>query len=161
MGEPIAYFLTWTCHGTWLHGDGRGSVDGWHNRLGTPVYPADAARERIERSMMSGQVVRLDAEARRIVGDAIRNHCLHRGWELLAVNVRRNHVHIVLSASGEAIETVMGQLKAWGTRRLREAGAVAPGNAVWARHGSTRYLWKDVEVAAAVAYVNEAQDVPR
>ncbi len=24
MSEPLAYLLTWTCYGTWLHGDRRG-----------------------------------------------------------------------------------------------------------------------------------------
>ncbi|MBY0309383.1 MAG: hypothetical protein K2Q09_11625 [Phycisphaerales bacterium] len=36
---PLAYLLTWTCHGTWLHGDDRGSIDDFNNRFGAPVLP--------------------------------------------------------------------------------------------------------------------------
>jgi hypothetical protein len=35
MDRPIAYFITFTTYGTWLHGDERGSVDKGHNRVGT------------------------------------------------------------------------------------------------------------------------------
>ena len=31
MAAPLAYFLTWTCYGTWLHGDEPGQ-DGDHGR---------------------------------------------------------------------------------------------------------------------------------
>ena len=27
MSDPLAYFITFTCYGNWLHGDERGSVD--------------------------------------------------------------------------------------------------------------------------------------
>ncbi len=37
MSTPLAYFITFTCCGTWLHGDERGSVDREHNTPGTPV----------------------------------------------------------------------------------------------------------------------------
>ena len=38
IGEPLAYFLTWTTYGTWLPGDERG----W-NRKGAPeILPPNA-----------------------------------------------------------------------------------------------------------------------
>jgi hypothetical protein len=42
MGTPLAYFITFTCYRTWLHGDERGSVDDEHNAPGTAVLPPDA-----------------------------------------------------------------------------------------------------------------------
>src|SRR4029077_14507206 len=36
---PLAYLITFRAHGTWLHGDRRGSVDRFHNRYGTPRIP--------------------------------------------------------------------------------------------------------------------------
>ncbi len=36
---PLAYFITFRCYGTWLHGDRRGSVDRFHNIYGTPRLP--------------------------------------------------------------------------------------------------------------------------
>lgn len=51
----------------------------------------------------------------------------------------------------------MNSFKADATRRLREYGLVEPTQQVWARHGSTRYLWTDEHVAMAVDYVINGQ----
>jgi REP element-mobilizing transposase RayT len=82
--------------------------------------------------------------------------CDHRGWPLLAVNARTNHVHVVVSSSSTP-EQVMVTLKAWCTRRLREAALVTEVARVWSRHGSTRYLWTEAHVQGAVTYVLEGQ----
>jgi hypothetical protein len=42
--SPLAYLITWTCYGTWLHGDERGAADLDHNIPGTPYLPPDAER---------------------------------------------------------------------------------------------------------------------
>jgi hypothetical protein len=62
----------------------------------------------------------------------------------------------VLSSQGTP-EEAMATLKAWSTRRLREAGHVAAAARVWARHGSTRYLWTEADVEGALRYVLEGQ----
>jgi REP element-mobilizing transposase RayT len=36
---PLAYLITFRCHGTWLHGDERGSIDRHNRRYGMPTYP--------------------------------------------------------------------------------------------------------------------------
>ena len=41
----------------------------------------------------------------------------------------------------------MASLKAWATRKLREAGLDAGRTRFWARHGSPKYLWSDLAVA--------------
>jgi len=39
---PLAYLITFRCHGTWLPGDERGSVDRFHNRYKSPyIEPID------------------------------------------------------------------------------------------------------------------------
>jgi len=161
MGEPIAYLLTWPTYGTWLHGDGRGSVDREHNIPGTPLIPADARRALRESARLKHKPVRLDEKSRQIVGEAIADHCRQRGWELSAMAVRTSHVHVVVGVSDRAPERMLGELKAWATRRLRAAGRLAPKDRVWAYHGSTRYLWDTRGLNAAIAYVAEGQDVPR
>ena len=138
MGAPLAYFLTWTCYGTWLHGDDRGAVDDEHNAFGDLFLPANPRRLAAQRCKLAHPPVTLNTNCRRIVRRAIEDHCRHRGWELLAVNVRTNHVHVVISFPHESPERVLGQLKAWATRRLREAGCVAADQRVWTHHGSTR-----------------------
>lgn len=98
----------------------------------------------------------IESPQREVVEAAIRDVCAHRGWTLHALNVRTNHVHLVVSA-GVTPEHVMTSLKAWSTRRLREAGLVTEGIKPWSRHGSTRYLWRGDQIEAACSYVLDAQ----
>jgi len=50
-------------------------------------------------------------------------------------------------------ERVMGDFKAYATRRLNRMGLDEPSRKRWARHGSTRWLWKPQHVSAAMQYV--------
>ena len=162
MSDPLAYLLTWTCYGTWLHGDERGSADDEHNIPGTPFLPPDAARAGSEHTQLQNRPVELDEPSRKIVAETIEAHCRHRAWELLAVHARTNHVHAVVACGDATPERAMTQLKAWTTRRLRAARRIAPDARVWTYHGSTRYLWNEGSVKAAVRYVMESQgpDLP-
>ena len=95
------------------------------------------------------------AEAERAtVEAAVRSECDFRKWYLLALNVRTNHVHVVLQAD-EVPEGVMGKLKAIASRRLRENGLTRI--KLWTRHGSTRWIKSDESLAAAVHYVLHEQ----
>ena len=158
MGEPRGFLITWTCYGTWLYGDRPGSVDDEHNVFGTPFLPINSKRVEALRRRLAHAPMRLKAAARAVVTRTIREHCRHRGWELLAVNVRSNHVHVVVGFAGVAPEKMMGERKAWSSRRLRESELVAPGCPIWTRHGSTRYLWAPREIDPASRYVVEGQD---
>ncbi|MBI4578606.1 MAG: transposase [Planctomycetes bacterium] len=157
MSEPLAYFLTWTCHGTWLHGDERGSVDDEHSGWGQPLLDLDEPRAGQERSQMSGQPVTLDERQRQVVRETIAAHCRIRNWDLITLNVRTNHVHVVVAAPGTAPEKVLGEFKAWATRRLREAGFARANERLWTEHGSTRYLWNEERLRAAISYVEDQQ----
>jgi REP element-mobilizing transposase RayT len=154
---PHAYLLTFHTYGTRLHGDARGSH---HHRLpnhpGTRALPTSAGWKRDELEAMNEEPVVLSDAARIIVDGTIREVCKHRSWTLVARNVRSNHVHLVVAARC-APEPVMNSLKAWCTRRLREAALVSQDARVWSRHGSTRYLWTRQAVEAAAAYVVERQ----
>jgi REP element-mobilizing transposase RayT len=97
-----------------------------------------------------------DAEHRAIIRRTIAKVCAHRNWDLLAVNVRTNHVHVVVAAE-DTPELVMTSLKSWSTRRLVAAGVTQRGSPVWSRHGSTRYLWTERQVGDACVYVVEGQ----
>ncbi len=89
---------------------------------------------------------------REAVEAAIRETCAVRGWMLLALNVRTNHVHLVV-VTDVPPERAMTSLKAWATRRLREAGPAHSHYRVWSSHGSTRHLPSEAAVEAAVNYV--------
>jgi REP element-mobilizing transposase RayT len=98
----------------------------------------------------------LGTQRRAVVDRTIREVCEYRDWVLHALNVRSNHVHIVVSAACRP-EYAMTSFKSWSTRRLREARLIAPGIKIWSRHGSTRYLWSDDALVAACLYTEEDQ----
>ena len=156
MSEPIAYLLTWTCYGTWVHGDERGSVDTEHNAPDSPFLSPNPRRHATRKQQMRFSPCRLDPEARRTVSVLIVDHCKARGWTLHAVSVRTNHAHAVVSCDVTP-QTAMSQLKAWATRRLRERGLHDAGAPVWTEGGSRRYIWTREGLRHAVEYVMEYQ----
>ena len=101
----------------------------------------------------------LDERRRGIVLEAVCEVCLYRGWGLIAAHVRTNHVHVVVEAVVRP-EKVMNDIKSYASRRLSKAEAHEPDRKRWARHGSTRWLWKDQDVLDAVRYVVEEQGEP-
>ena len=159
MAAPRAYFITFTSFGTWLHGDRRGSVDKHHAAPGAEFTQADDARWIAARRRMTGKPVQLCAVARRIVATTIRDHCKFRRWELWAVSVRSNHVHVVVTCPIDVSpNTAMSQFKSWATRRLRAAKLFDGARTVWTRHGSTRWINSQASFKEAVRYVLEEQD---
>ncbi|HUT25053.1 MAG TPA: transposase [Sumerlaeia bacterium] len=137
----MAYFISFRCYGTWLHGDPRGSMDrADHHGYGLPPIMADVRREARDRSLLRHPPVLLTPEMRRLTESVILAVCRHRGWALEALNVRTNHVHAVVRAPSIKPEPVMGAFKSWATRHLREAGLIAPGITLWSRHGSAIWL---------------------
>lgn len=157
---PLAYFLTFTTHGTWLHGDKRGSVDRDHNAYGTKLAAPNFVREAKNREAMKGAEVVLSPDARALVDEAIRKTCFVRQWTLHALNVRSNHVHVVVTSDDDS-EKTMNDLKAWATRALRGGGLVEVDQRVWTRKGSRHKLFTSKAVAAAVHYTLHEQDGPK
>lgn len=94
----------------------------------------------------------LDRDRRVIVLRALREVCLHRGWTLWAAHVRTNHVHIVVDADVRP-EIAMHAFKAYASRGLNRLGCDVADRKRWARHGSTRWLWKDEDVQESIRYV--------
>ena len=157
--DPTAFFITWTCYGTWLPGDDRGWTK-WHqgDQIPQPIL-ADWCR-----GQMSEMAVRLDKAQREIVNRAVEDHCNHRNWLIHAVNCRSNHCHVVVTAAEYAGELVRDQFKSWGKRRLKEQRKkllpdVAPKEKWWTRKGSVRYLFDDESLDAAIMYTLESQDL--
>lgn len=149
-GEPIAFFITWTCYGTWLPGDERG----WW-RKGEFHAPNDLFREMAAAEMKETPFVP-SRQDRDIVEATIARHCEIRGWTLHTAKARSNHVHVVVTAPGYEPETVRDQLKAWCTRKLKPTN---PGRErFWTEGGSRRWINHEDDLEAAIMYVNEAQD---
>ncbi len=106
---------------------------------------------------MTGEAVLLRCHDRETVEDACRDHCRFRGWRLLAVSARTNHVHAVVGANAGP-KTVRDQLKANCTRRLRTQSLPLKVERTWTRGGDCEVLDSREDIDAAVLYVVEAQD---
>ena len=156
---PVAYLITFNCYGTWLHGEKPTSVDCFNNTPGTDFLSFNSKRAILVKKRMLDTPYFLDEPRRRIVLQAIIEACCYRQWILLAAHVRSNHVHCVIHAILKP-EQVMNTIKSYASRHLNKANL--DGNRVnrWARHGSTLYLWKNVEVEAAIQYVVNEQGLP-
>ena len=155
----MRYFITFACYGAHLHGDDSGSVDRYHNLFGSRPVKPDPHRALAEREKMPQPPYWLDPDSREVVLTALRQHCEHRGWNLLAAHVRTNHVHVVVEAEVQP-ERVMVEFKSYASRALNSLGLDGPDRRRWARHGSTRWLFKDRDVGKAIQYVIESQGTP-
>jgi REP element-mobilizing transposase RayT len=156
---PLAYFITVRTYGTWLHGDQRGSVDRWHNVPGTPLAEPDAARERAAAARMKHGAITFGARAAEFIERTVTELCAYRGWHLFAVNMRSNHLHVVVEAKVSA-ERVLADIKARTTRRLREEGFIKATEHPWVVHGSTPHLWTPEQLMGAIDYVKNQQGAP-
>jgi REP element-mobilizing transposase RayT len=112
-----------------------------------------------ERERMRQAPYHLDDRRRRIVLAAFQEASEFRGWVLLAAHVRETHVHLVIHGL-EPPEKVMVDLKRYASRKLNEARVDSLDRKRWARHGSTRYLWKPDAVEAPIHYVIHEQGEP-
>jgi REP element-mobilizing transposase RayT len=156
-----ACLITLGTYGSRLHGDPRGTVDRHNAARDVPLLPRDDLRRNFERRLMKATAFRIDPATRRVLESAFVEVCEHRGWGLLAINVRVEHVHMVV-AGAAPFDEVMTALKAYGTRALRRERLIDGGTRVWARHGSARPLQDEEAIAAAIDYTANRQgpDLP-
>lgn len=157
--SPLAYLITIRTHGTWLHGDERGSVSRHKNKFNSPKLAREPAWLETNRNRLRGEPVILNSDQRVCVRESIQETCRFRRWSLLAVNVRTNHGHAVISAAVKP-GLVLNAIKANATRKLRESSLWHSEHSPWADKGSTKYLWNDHSVGRACAYVEYEQGEP-
>jgi REP element-mobilizing transposase RayT len=159
---PLAYFISFRCYGTWLHGDERGSTDRHNNVYGTPHIPTNSVWRNYNQKSLAGPPVELSAGRRKSVEAAIRETCQIRSWHLWAINVRTNHIHTVVSTAGKKGELALNAFKANATRQLRTDGLWKSERTPWADKGSCRRLWNEQSIANAIEYVVNGQggDLP-
>lgn len=112
---------------------------------------------------MAESAVVLSEEQRALVEQTIRDHCRIRAWLLHAVNVRSNHVHVIVTAD-RAPDAVMSQFKAWCSRKLSDEAGLAhavakkAGRRHWFTEGSGKeVIDSEAYLANAITYVQERQ----
>jgi REP element-mobilizing transposase RayT len=110
---------------------------------------------------MTGEMVVLTPEQRRIVDVVVVDHCRIRKWSLHARNVRTNHVHVVVTAPIDP-KVVREQLKAWASQRLSDqSGLRGTGKdgkrRWWTEKGDIEWVRDEEHLAQVIRYVLELQ----
>ena len=149
--DLLAFHLIWTTYGTWLPGDARGWIESGVMGIQAP----DPKREETARTLMAESEIRLNEEQRQLVTETIHEHCRIRGWLLHAVNVRSNHVHVVVTCACPA-EKARDEFKLWTSRRLSDAAGLST---PVARKAGRRHWWTeggDVRPIADERYLTNA-----
>jgi REP element-mobilizing transposase RayT len=157
---PLAYLITFTTYGSRLPGNERG----WSNRKEfvvseTGSRPPDSRLEDVSATLQRQASRTLDDFQRAVVLAAIQEVCAFRDWELLAAHARTNHVHVVVSAPGMP-KRIMADFKHRASFHLNQANPGSGAAVWWARHGSTKYLWKMEAVERAIRYTVLEQGAP-
>jgi REP element-mobilizing transposase RayT len=157
------WLLTWTTYGTWLPGDDRGFVsnvrdgDGPELRHNTPGTTPDAKVRGLvidSRERMLGPTVYLNAVQAGFVLEQLHETARYRGWELAAVAVMANHLHLVVGVPDDPEpDTLLRDFKSYASRRLNAVFAKPASGTWWTQSGSRRKLPNDTAVRAAVEYV--------
>ncbi len=161
------WLLTWTTYGTWLPGDDRGFVSNVRDKEGpevrhnTPGTVPDAKHRGLwltAKLKMKGQVVYLSAEHASIILEQFRETARNRGWELLAVAIMANHIHVVVGIPGDPEpDSLLRDFKSYASRRMNKAFQRPASGRWWTESGSRRKLPNEAAVFAAVAYVRNQQ----
>ncbi|GHT31926.1 hypothetical protein FACS189427_05720 [Planctomycetales bacterium] len=167
--EPLAYFITFTTFGTWLHGDSRGFViDGIPG-----IQQGNAAILRYRKEHLTQEPFYLSASERLLADNLIRQFSEEQGWTLHALSVRSNHLHIVVTVNNRltieaavcgcpsaklTIDQTMRSIKSLVTRELRKRGIISADKKVWTKYGSTKYIFDEHYLQNAIRYVNSQDD---
>jgi REP element-mobilizing transposase RayT len=96
---------------------------------------------------------------RRILKQTILDVCENRDWLLLALHVRKEHLHAVLHAKTSS-ERVWNDFKSYGSRRLNKNGYDHEKRKRWTRGGSGIFLWETDQVQSAIRYTLHRQGKP-
>jgi REP element-mobilizing transposase RayT len=76
---------------------------------------------------------------------------------LRAINVRTNHVHVVVSIGEKKPELALNAFKANATRQMRQDGCWQHERSPWVDKGSKRNLWNERSIERAIDYVINGQ----
>ncbi len=161
------WLLTWTTYGTWLPGDERGFVsnvrggEGPEVRHNVPGTEPDARQRGLwlaAKANMVGPTVYLSAEHARLILKQFQETAHYRGWELLAVAIMANHIHLVVGVPGDPEpDTLLRDFKSYASRRLNKAFARPQSGTWWTESGSRRKLPDKTAVRRAVQYVKNQE----
>jgi hypothetical protein len=165
------WLLTNTMYGTWLPGDRRGSVTSVRVPTADTRIEFDAPGEPYVESIpglrdaairqMKGPPIHLELKKAEALLAQFLETARFRSWTILAVAIMHNHWHMVVEVPGDPTPSkILGDFKAWGTRRLTRDFGEPPSHTWWTDGGSTRILRNALAVSNAVVYVLKKQPNP-
>jgi REP element-mobilizing transposase RayT len=161
------WLLSCSTYGSWLPGDERGFVSAVrdksgqrtiHNVPGTP-YDADLpALKRHAQTLLKGEVIRFTLAHAELLWTQFLETADYRGWQLLAVGIMANHIHLVVGVPGDPDPgDILGDFKSYGSRTLNQRWGKPASGTWWVAKGSKRKLPDEDAVLAAVKYVLEQE----
>lgn len=174
-GRPIviAHHIIWTCYGTWLPNDPRGSTSKTIRvnaiaELGELHF----GRKRVQplgrdirrfyetaRQVLKHPVLTLDEAARSVVAGAIETVIRESKLTCWALVVMRDHVHILIRKHRLMFEEMMEQMKAASAAALRWSGLFPADHPVWTAHGGwSVFLDHPDDVRRTIPYIERNPD---
>ena len=142
----MTVFSTWTTYGTWLRGDPRS----WFPSS-TDLKLNQPELYLLDRDQLSEEPCFLTEMQRVVVNETIQQHSTFRNWELVRVNCRSNHVHVLVHVPDMPIEIPREQLKAWCTRRLRVHDSSRKN--WWTERGWDLYIDTEEDLSKVMDYI--------
>lgn len=161
------WLLTWTTYGSWLPGDDRGFVGpviddsrerDTYNIPGTP-YDVDLHHlERYAATLLKCNPIRLVPPQAEVLLAQLQETAAYRGWQLLAVDIMANHIHLVVGVPGDPSPSdILRDFKSYASRMLNRRWKRPASGTWWTESGSKRKLPNENAVLAAIRYVMEQE----
>ena len=163
------WLLTWTTYGSWLPGDERGSITAvrphfasgpriHQNLPGTPYAETMPGLRAAAVERMHGPPILLGSEQAEALLKQFRETAGHRGWDLDAVAVMANHVHLVITVDGDPEPSMLlRDFKSYGSRALNLRWGKPVNGTRWTDGGSKRKLPDEDARQAAIAYLKNQE----
>ena len=169
MSKTRSWLITTTTYGTWLPGDERGFVGRVtdyrtddihrthrveHDRRGTE-YDRDIPKLRAASgSLMKGPPIWLNAEQAEVILNQFLETATHRRWEIHAITVMSNHIHIVVTAPDEyGGDDLLRDFKSYASRALNGRWPRPASGTWWTKSGSKPPLESERALEDAIVYV--------
>lgn len=157
------WLLTWTTYGTWLPGNRRGFVspvrnasglEVVHNSPGTPYDSNLSSLKDDARGKMKGPSIHLRQDYADALLLQFRETAEYRNWQLCAVAIMPNHVHIVVGVAGDPQPShILRDFKSYASRTLNRQWSKPVNGTWWTESGSKRKLPDEAAVFAVIRYV--------
>ena len=156
------WFLTWHTYGTWLPGDPRGFVSPTrddsgrqtlHNSPGTPINTGKSKLHDWSRNQLKCSPIVFQRRHALVLAPQLLDTAARRSWQVLALSVVTNHVHVLLGVHGDPEpEILLRDLKSYGSRALNRQFGRPSSETWWTESGSKRIRKTNKSVLATIRY---------